>query len=116
MYEPRARQSIRPTAVGVAGVAQVCHGDTTSAAYADMNTLPDRDAATAGQKLSTRRSAGALKVSPFGWVTGYPIATRSEASNAARIGTGVLHVAPPSVDLLHTADEWQFAYTEAMPE
>src|SRR5437667_143210 len=34
----------------------------------------------------------------------------------ARIGRGVLHVAPPSADELYTADEWQWAYTEATPE
>jgi len=70
---------------------------------------PDGVTPIAGQKESTRRSAGALSVVPSGWVTGYPMAVRMEASNEARIGSGELQVAPPSVDLLQTADEWQFA-------
>src|SRR2546428_12496692 len=105
MEVPTARQLISRTGVGGGGVAQVSHGATTSEAYADMNTFPEGDAATAGQKLSTRRAAGALSTLPFGCVTGYPIATRLDASNAVRIGTGLLQVAPLSVDELHTADE-----------
>ena len=62
----------------------------------------------AGQKLSTRRSGGANSfVLPSGCVTGYPIAARFDPSRVVRIGTGLLQVAPPSVDLLHTAEEWQ---------
>src|SRR6266571_2929637 len=106
---------MRPTAVGAAGVLHTCQGETTSATYADMYTLPDAETATPGQKESTRRAAGWLNALPSGCVTGKPSATRTEASMAGRIGTGLLQVMPPSVDMLHTAAAWQCAYTIVVP-
>src|SRR5437773_227782 len=91
---------MRPTG-GAGAESQVCHGETMSAAYADMYTRPLDETATAGQNVSTRRAAGATSVP-----TGYPIAVRFDASSVAKIGTAAVHVFPPSVDLLYIAAAW----------
>src|SRR5205809_6740768 len=97
MYGPSTRQLIRPREVGLSGCAHVCHGDTTSAAYADMYTRPEGDTATPGQNVTTRRGAAALSTPPFGCVTGHgPSTIRFEACSVGTIRTGSLHVAAPS--------------------
>src|SRR6266852_1905443 len=96
--------------------AHRCHGETTSAAYADIYTRPDGEMATPGQNVSTGpRFEGALKVDPSGCVTGYPSAVRVDTFSAEKISAGVLKLSPPSVDLLKTAAAWQLALTAAMP-
>src|SRR6267378_4491706 len=105
MYLPSVVQLIRPSGAG-GDAAHVCHGETTSAAYEDMYTRPDGEIATPGQNVSTLRAEGAFRVVPSGCVTGYPSVARFDAFRPAKIGTGALHVDPPSVDLLKTAAEW----------
>src|SRR5712691_7175447 len=105
---------MRPSG-GSGPAAHVCHGETTSAAYADMYTRPVDEMATPGQNVSTLRAEGALSIEPSGCVTGYPSAVRFDAFKAEKIGAGALQVSPPSVDLLKTAAAWQFALTAVVP-
>src|SRR5262245_1720182 len=96
---------MRPTG-GTGPLAQVCHGETVSAAYADIYTVPEGETATPDHSVSTRCAAGALNVLPSGCVTEYPTALRLDASNDGKMATGLLQLDPPLTDLLNTATEW----------
>src|SRR5207253_11252006 len=73
-YTTLFRSQLFPLRPGEASFAHVCHGETTSAAYADMYTRPFAETDTAGNNVSTRRGvAGAFSVLSSGCDT-----TRSE--------------------------------------